>query len=136
MTTQNIGLFKALTAKMDFLDQRQKVLSRNVANSDTPNFKPKDLLPVDFGRVLVEATGDPRVRPVSTHASHIPSYNEVEDPKNRGQRQVYEVAPAGNAVILEEQLLKAGENQMDYNLMTTLYQKHVGMMRIALGTGR
>jgi flagellar basal-body rod protein FlgB len=133
MTTQNIGLFKAITAKMDYLDQRQKVLADNVANSDTPDFKPKDLLPVDFGRVLVEATGDTRIRPVATDKQHIPAYNEVEDPKNRNQKKAYESAPVGNAVILEEQLVKAGKNQMDFNLMTSLYQKHVSMMRTALG---
>ena len=60
---------------------------------------------------------------------------DIRDPQQRDQRQVYEVAPAGNAVILEEQMLKSSENNMDYNLMTTLYQKNVGLIRAALGTG-
>ena len=43
MTTQDIGLFKALGAKMDYLGQRQRVIAQNVANADTPNYRPNDL---------------------------------------------------------------------------------------------
>ncbi len=133
MTTQNIGLLKALTAKMDFLDQRQRVIAQNVANADTPKYQPRDLLPVDFGRVLKNATGETLVRPETTHARHMPSPNKIDDPKNREQKQVYEVAPAGNSVILEEQMIKAAKTNMDYSLMTGLYQKNIGMIRTAIG---
>ena len=134
MTIQNIGLFEALSAKMNYLDERQKVLAQNIANSDTPGYTPKDLTPVDFGRVLTEATGDTKtIRPTTTNKGHLPAYNEIEDGDSRHQRKAYEVAPAGNSVVLEEQLLKTNKTQMDYNLMTTLYQKHVSMMRTALG---
>lgn len=57
-------------------------------------------------------------------------------PKTASRRYSYEVAPAGNGVILEEQMTKASRTTMDYNLMTSLYQKHVAMMRTALGSGR
>ncbi len=136
MTTENIGLFKAMTSKMNFLDQRQRVISQNVANSDTPDYKPHDLLPVDFGRVLAETTGGNIVRPTATNKMHMPSPNNIADPKNRETKTTYEVAPAGNAVILEEQMIKASRTTMDYNLMTTLYQKNVGMIRTALGRGQ
>ena len=134
MTTQNIGLFKALSAKMGYLDQRQRVVSQNIANADTPGYQARDLTKVDFGRVLQKTVGDTTtVRPEATHKDHMPHAGRVEDPKNREQKITYEVAPAGNAVIMEEQLLKANETMMDYNLMTTLYQKNVGMIRTALG---
>ena len=133
MTTQNIGLMKALAAKMDYLDQRQRVLSQNIANSDTPSYQPKDLLPVDFGTVLKRVTKENAVRPDTTNAMHMPSPSHIDDPKNRAQKEVYEVAPAENAVIIEEQMLKASQNMMDYNLMTSLYQKNVGMIKTALG---
>jgi flagellar basal-body rod protein FlgB len=134
MTTQNIGLLKGLVAKMAYLDQRQRVISQNVANADTPSYQPKDLLPVDFGRVLKEATGDhSTIRMNTTNVKHMPKPNEVADPKNREQKETYEVAPAGNAVILEEQMINASHTTMDYNLMTSLYQKNIGMLRTALG---
>lgn len=136
MSTQNIALFKAMAAKMDYLDHRQRVVAQNVANADTPGYQARDLTEVDFGRVLQKATGSKAIRPETTNSLHLPAHNEVEDAKNREQRYSYEVAPAGNGVILEEQMTKASRTTMDYNLMTSLYQKHVAMMRTALGSGR
>jgi len=136
MTTQTIGLFKAMTAKMGYLNQRQQVISQNVANSDTPGYRPHDLTKVDFGRALKDVTKSNVVVPETTHARHMPSYGQIDDPKNRESRVTYEAAPEGNAVILEEQMIKAAKTTMDYNLMSTLYQKNVGMIRTALGRGQ
>lgn len=133
MTTENLGLFKALGAKMNYLDQRQRVISQNIANADTPGYQPKDLLPVDFSRVMKKVTNSANVTPETTNSLHMPANNKVADPKNREQRTVYEEAPVGNAVILEEQMVNSNKNQIDYNLMTNLYQKNVNMIRTALG---
>lgn len=137
MTTENITLFKALGAKMDFLNQRQRVISQNIANTDTPGYRPQDLKPVDFGSVLKKVTGgQSSVRLETTDARHMPPPNDVriDDPKN--QKKTYEVAPAGNAVIMEEQLIQSNQTVMDYNLMTNLYQKNTGMIYTALGRAR
>lgn len=136
MTTQNIGLFKALNAKMQYLDTRQKVLAQNVANADTPGYVPKDLSKVDFGRVLRKVTHDNGVYVNTTQQGHMPPSNSLTDPKSKGAKMVYEVAPVGNEVSLEEQLVKSSQNTMDYSLMTSLYQKNVNMIRTAIGTGR
>lgn len=136
MPTQGLGLFTALDAKMQYLNTRQRVLSQNVANADTPNYQPMDLEEVDFGRVLTKITKENRVRVDATNDKHLPPPNQVENARNRENKMTYEVAPAGNAVILEEQIVEANTNVMDYNLMTSIYQKQVGMFRIAMGTGR
>jgi flagellar basal-body rod protein FlgB len=134
MTTQNIGLFKAIAAKMGFLDKRQSVIAQNVANADTPSYQARDLAPVDFSRVLDKATGAKKTARIeTTHPMHMPSHNEVASPENKAQKITYEVAPAGNAVILEEQMLKSSQTSMDFNLMTTLYQKNMAMLRMAIG---
>lgn len=133
MTTQNIGLFKALAAKMDYLNQRQRVISQNIANSDTPDFKPMDLKKVDFGTVLKDVTESGGVQMVSTNKMHMPMAGEIESAKEGKQKTTYEVAPDKNAVIMEEQLIKAGQTMMDYNLMTSLYQKQVRMIQTAIG---
>ena len=134
MTIQDIGLFQALSAKMDYLSQRQAIIAQNVANSDTPNYRPKDLAPVDFGAMLKsELRGGKNVSIAATNANHLSGGKDGIDPKAKKQKDTYEVAPAGNAVIMEEQLLKAGANNMDYNLMLNVYQKQVSMMRTAIG---
>ena len=52
MTIENIGLFQAMSAKMNYLAERQKVISQNVANADTPGYTSQDLKKVDFGKII------------------------------------------------------------------------------------
>lgn len=135
MTTENIALFKALGAKMDFLNQRQRVVSQNIANTDTPGYQPKDLKEVDFGNVLKAVTKSEQanVRLETSREGHMPPPSDVRLDDPRKQKRTYELAPAGNAVIMEEQLIKSGQTVMDYNLMTNLMRKNVGLIRTALG---
>jgi flagellar basal-body rod protein FlgB len=134
MTTQNIGLFKALGAKMDYLGQRQRIIAQNIANADTPNYHPQDLKPVDFSTVMKDVTGPSKnIQMVATNPMHVGYQTQVADPKSAQQKKVYEVAPDGNSVIMEEQMLNSSQNQMDYSLVTSLYQKNVQLMKIAIG---
>lgn len=132
MTTENIALFKALGAKMGYLSQRQRVISQNVSNADTPGYQPQDLTPVDFSAVLKKINKGGNIHMEATNPKHMPAPDAINDPKARKQKHTYEVAPAGNAVIMEEQLMNANETVIDYNLMTSLYQKNVGMIRTAI----
>ncbi|MCB1563082.1 MAG: flagellar basal body rod protein FlgB [Alphaproteobacteria bacterium] len=136
MTTENITLFKALGAKMDFLNQRQRIVAQNIANADTPGYRPKDLVPVKFDSVLKNVTGSNKVQMETTKAGHMAPGGDVQNPKSRKQKDTYEVAPIGNAVVMEEQLIMSGQTVMDYNLMTNLYQKNVRMIQTAIGRGQ
>lgn len=137
MTIQNIGLLNAIGAKMDYINQRQSIIAQNVANSDTPGYRPKDLKEFDFASLVnVEDSTSQNVKVATTDDLHIPKADQAFDPKTRKQRDMYEVAPAGNSVIIEEQLIQAGRNTMDYNLMLNIYQKQIGMFKTALGTSR
>jgi flagellar basal-body rod protein FlgB len=136
MTTQNLGLFQALNAKMNYLDQRQKVLAQNIANANTPDYRPKDLTKVDFGTVLKGVTSENRVRPDTTNPMHMPSPSDINDPDSRKMKKTYDVTPTGNAVVMEEQMVHSSQTITDFNLMTSLYQKNVNMIRISLGVSR
>jgi len=134
MTTQNIALFQALGAKMDYLNQRQRVISQNIANTDTPGYRPKDLEKVDFGNVLKNVVdGQKNVSLETTNDGHLPPASDVNIADPRKQKRTYEVAPAGNAVVMEEQLINSGQTVMDYNLMTNLMRKNMSMIKMALG---
>ena len=47
----------------------------------------------------------------------------------------YEVTPDANSVVLEEQMMKVTENQMDYQTVASLYTKGLGLIRTALSRG-
>ena len=41
----------------------------------------------------------------------------------------------GNSVVLEEEMLKIADTQMDHNMTANLYRKQIGMIKTALGRG-
>jgi flagellar basal-body rod protein FlgB len=133
MSIQNVPLMRAMASKMIYLDKRQGVIAQNMANADTPGYRPQDLTKVDFGKVLEKVTNTSRVSIQTTNPAHMPHADAVERAKGKSDRMTYEVAPAGNAVIMEEQMIKANQTQMDYNLMAGLLQKQSTMYRLALG---
>ena len=45
----------------------------------------------------------------------------------------YDVRPTGNAVNLEDEMIKVAGNQMDYQAVTTLYQRSLGLLKTAMG---
>jgi flagellar basal-body rod protein FlgB len=120
-------------AKMQYLDTRQGVIAQNIANADTPNYRARELTNVDFGSMLREVSGRYNVKMEVTTPGHLTSNNDPANPRQLKSRSSYEVAPAGNAVIIEEQMINATKNSMDYNLMTNLLRKNVGMFKTALG---
>jgi len=133
MDLDKINVLKAITRRMDWLGERQRVLADNVANADTPNYKPKDLKQVSFSE-LVRGTQITNSASV-TQSGHIRSLSGRGAEKWRASKAEgnYETAPNGNAVNLEQQMMNVAETQADHNLMTNLYRKQVGMLRKALG---
>jgi flagellar basal-body rod protein FlgB len=124
-----ISLFATMTNKMDYLTVRHTLLAQNVANSDTPGYKAQDL------RTFTDALRT--VEPASMKATH--GRHMVADLGNTTFRESshvkgWEVAPSGNQVTLEEQMIKAADNGRDYQLTTQLMKKHATMMKAVLST--
>ena len=129
----NIPLFQRITERMNWLGAREKILATNIANADTPNFIPHEAVPLDFEQHLKKLLP---VEPTRTDPKHILGTIPVADPVgDKKSKKSYETAPAGNAVVLEEQMMKMSETQADYNAMVNLYSKHVDMLKTAIGRG-
>lgn len=132
MDLGRIPLLKMITTQMGWLNQRQKVLSQNVANADTPGFVPRDLVPLDFADMARAQVR--RLKLEGSAPQHITESHQAPKGEFKGKKDdKYPSEPSGNAVVLEEQMLKLSESQVDYELITRLYRKHVGMLRTALG---
>ena len=133
MNLPNVPLLSMLRTRMTWLNQRQDVLSQNVANADTPRFVARDLKPLNFK----DATRAPEFRSAGTLAVTNPrhiairpdalsSFNEVET------RDV-ESNPNGNSVSLEQEMIKVSDTQMQFRAAANLYSKAMNMMRTAIG---
>ena len=139
MTIENIGLFQALNANMRYQSQRQKVISQNVANADTPGFVSKDLGKVNFSKMLANLNNDsktPSITMATTRAGHIDPMGVPPNVKEAKNKSPYEVNPSGNGVDLEEQMIKSNEVQMNYDLMLNLYRSNLDMIRTSLGKNK
>ncbi len=127
-------IFAVLGKRLDWLSQRQQVLAENVANADTPNYVPRDLDEAEFRRILRNQLSP--MGPKATHAAHLRGTVQRGGPANSTrQKDPYETSPSGNAVVLEEQLIKVAKTQSDYQTIINLYRKHMDMVRTALGRG-
>lgn len=133
MGVENLKLFQMAMTKMDWASQRQKLLSQNVVNANTPDYRPQDLKEVDFKSALRKATP---VNVTRTNPMHDKgTLPERDTYRNRPVRRNFEASPDGNQVILEEQMQKVGDTRGEYNMAITLMQSHMKMLKIALGKG-
>lgn len=118
-----------MKARLHWLDQRQSVLARTIANADTPGYRPHDLAPFRFRDLA--AAAPPRLD--ATHADHLlpasAGGGHAGAAAEGTARRTYEVAPAGNAVILEEQMAKVNETAIAHALTTQLYKKYQALVR-------
>lgn len=133
----DISFLAALKMGMRWHQARQRMLSENVANANSAGYKPRDLAPLSF-ESSVKMTGfTPTLVASSTSPGHIgftgsgasggdePKFAEV--PPSRA-----DVTPDGNGVALEEQMMKITANQLDYQAVTTLYSRGLGLIRTAI----
>ena len=134
MDLTKLPLFSMMSRRMDWLMQRETVLAQNIANADSPEFRPRDLTQQTF-RQLLDGAGS-RVQLASTAAAHLAPTRTARPYRDEKAKEVYETALDGNAVNLEEQLMKVSETQGAYRLATNLFQKHVAMLKQAIGRDR
>ena len=130
MNLLKIPLMAALTRRMDWLNQRQQVLAHNVANADTPNYRPRDMKTPSF-RELLRAEGS-NFAMHSTDQRHIGARGPSSLFEGSAKAQKGAETPAGNAVSLEQEMMKVAQNRLDHELTANLYRKHLDMIRMAL----
>jgi flagellar basal-body rod protein FlgB len=135
MSINDLPVLSALRTKMEWHQERQRILSENVANSDTPNFKPRDLVEPKFDKTGASAGTMDALPMMRTSASHIAPSGGGGDSFDQNKRAGFETRPAGNAVNLEDEMLKASANQMDYAAVTSLYSKSLHLLKTAIGKG-
>jgi flagellar basal-body rod protein FlgB len=130
-----IPFFNIVRSRMSWLEQRQDTLAENIANSATPNYTAQDVKPVDFEKLMAkeqgveaQATGGLR----TTNAHHLKGTAGASGAFQTMKAPDREASPDGNSVVLEDQMMKLAETQMQHETATGLYRKAVEMLRIAV----
>ena len=137
MNLSTLNLFRVATVKMGWLSERQGVLAQNIANADTPDYRAKDLKAPSFSKTM--SNGNHNVKMVQTVKGHMVGLGNSMNSRliKERDKDVYEVSPNDNAVIMEEQLIKISESSMNFKLASSIYSKNLSMFKMALnGAGR
>lgn len=130
----DLPVLTMLRTRMEWSQARQKVLAENVANADTPGFQPHDLVPPKFEEPNQLARPD--VADVSlerTEPLHLAGFPDAGSGFRSTSKGNFDVRPTGNAVNLEDQMMKVAGNQMDYQVATELYTRSLNLIKTALG---
>jgi flagellar basal-body rod protein FlgB len=133
MSINDIPALSVLRTKMQWHQERQRVLSENVSNSDTPNFRPRDLVEPKFDTPGSSSAGPMgSLAMMKTSTSHIAT-SDSGPSFAQNSKAGFETRPAGNAVNLEDEMLKVSANQMDYAAVTSLYSRSLHLLKTAIG---
>ncbi len=137
----SIALFNMLDAKLDYVSQRQSVIANNVANGDTPGFIPSDIVAPNFkdimaGKDVAKSADAGGLRLTNGHHIPMQGMGGMNMSTLKESTAFYGVKPSGNAVDMEEQMLKAAKNQSEANIAINLYTRQIGFLKTAIGANR
>lgn len=144
MNLDQIPLLAMLKGKLGYLNERQKLIAQNVANADTPGYAPSDLkaftvasnglAPIPAGVATAAgpaATAAAGVNVTRTNQGHLSGKMTSKSPWKSQTVSDSEARLDGNQVVLEDQMIKMGEVRMDFDAAIGLYQKSLGLIRLA-----
>jgi len=131
MIFDGIDIISSLKTKLAWLNDRQAVLSRNIANASTPGFVPQDLAQPDFSAALAEASRGGFF--TTTNPRHMRGRSMSDGTSRAVDKPDSQTSPDGNRVVVEEQMMRVAETQLQYAEATGLYKKVFSLWRTALG---
>lgn len=109
-----VNLFNLATQQSRWLAVRQSAVASNVANVNTPGYLAVDVEP--FERVLDDAG----VKLAATQAGHVAGRAGEAGFAVREEADAPSLLPSENSVVLESELLKAGEIRRQFELNTAI----------------
>jgi flagellar basal-body rod protein FlgB len=129
----DMPLLGMLRTKMQWHQARQKLLAENVANVGVGDVLGQELLAqpsFDRSTGLAASTGSAMTL---TSVGHIAASGDTGVGADPRRVTEFEIRPSGNGVNLEDEMMKSGDNQSDYQLAASMYQKSLDVLKIAIG---
>lgn len=100
-----------LSTALDFRSERHKVIASNIANIDTPDYRPKDIVFKEALEAIISKNG---VTMTKSRSGHMPEQSIPTD------RAGFEVINSGERVNLDSEMAKLAENNLMHNLTVEL----------------
>ena len=120
-------LFALGARRLDWLAFREATIARNVANADTPGFRPRDV------KGFEETLAAQSTRLARTNPAHFVDAPGGVDPTRVGQTPGWETTLSGNAVSLEQEIARSAETVRQAGVASATMK---AFHRLALATVR
>ena len=112
-------MLQTLTRALDLTALRQRVVSENIANIDTPGYRTRDIdFAAEFKRALNQDEPDAASVPVAVHTL-------------RGLRQ----RPDGNNVSIDRESLLMAQNQFQFQTGVAVLRSEFSRLQMAISGG-
>jgi flagellar basal-body rod protein FlgB len=131
MPLEDISTFQILKAKLDYTNERQRLIAQNVANADTPDYAPSDLKPFNFDVAIKQAMNTGAVSMVQTHPGHMSVARPKQGPWRPDVKPDTEARLDGNTVVLEDQMAKMTEARLEHDAAIAFYQQSLTLLKTA-----
>lgn len=135
MNFNDLPLLSMLKSRLGYLNERQRVIAENVANSDTPGYSPSDMKPFTvpgMGSGAVPPLQMAQVSPSLTSAAHLQGKPLKSSAWKVQKAPDSETRLDGNQVVLEEQMMKMNDARMNYNAAINFYEQTMSMIQTAI----
>ncbi|MBR9825802.1 MAG: flagellar basal body rod protein FlgB [Alphaproteobacteria bacterium] len=139
MRPDDVSVLGLLQQNMRYASDRQQVISNNVANANTPGYTPQDISQSEFQRAVESQmrgrrTGNGTLMMSTSQGTHMAGRTDTTAGRawSTADTPDSETTVNGNSVVLEEQMVRATETRMRYESALSLYQKSIGLLRMAV----
>lgn len=137
MKLLNTASFQRMEAALYTAEARQRVISNNIANAETPNFKRSELL---FEEIIANTMNESnRLEGKRTNDRHIPigvNRSIVPAAQLETDHLTAMNPTTNNNVDLDAEMTLLAKNQLNYNLYVQQVNHDLSMMRIAITGGK
>lgn len=132
------GSTPVLGRLLEFAGQRHRLLSHNIANMDTPDFRPLDVSTRGFQQALARAVEDRRARTGGAHGT-LPLESTDEVQVSRSRLTLTPRTPSGNILYhdrnnrdLERMMQDLAENTLMFRTASDLLRREHELIRTAI----
>lgn len=126
------GILNQMKLFLDYAARKQKVISSNLANAETPGYRAKDL---QFAQVLEqELDGTASIR--RTDERHLPARPVLIRPQELEPAAGDSLGYDGNNVDLDKEMTDLAENVLKFSVVSRIVQQRLHLIRSVIKEGK
>ncbi|ANV98735.1 flagellar basal body rod protein FlgB [Helicobacter enhydrae] len=129
-------VYKYAHKALDYRSMRQDLISSNIANVDTPFYKPRD---IDFESYLAQSMNEEfghsrslELQMAQTDSAHLTPYTDMKKGGTIFFRDGHMARNDGNSVDLDVETSEMGKNSVMYQALVSALKKHKGIFTYAI----